>query len=202
MQIDLLTNEELIEQLQEEFEEDFFNELFNRFMPLYRKCLKKYPILDFEFDDYLQEGRIALLTVIENFNSNSNYYVASYFARVYENRLINYMRMMAAKKRENQTNALSLSEAISKNDNNEGSFTYEDIVFENFPDISDYIIAKDSLENLIKDLSDLEKEVLCRKMLEEDNSLSNIAKILGVNKRVVENAMARCRRKCKMHFRE
>ncbi|WIK65492.1 sigma-70 family RNA polymerase sigma factor [Globicatella sanguinis] len=201
MRLDYLSNEELVVMLQAEFDDEAFNELFYRFTPLYRKCFRQYPIMGFELDDYFQEGRIALMLVIEHYDIEGKYYVASYFARIYENRLINYLRKIMAKKREKQLNLLSLNEPVSLVDGKNEVYTYGDLLFEEGPDTLEWVIAKDALEQLIEDLSELEKMVFIYRMMEEDNSVSNIAKKMNEDRRVIENALARCRKKCRQHFR-
>lgn len=200
MRLDYLSNEELVVMLQAEFDDEAFNELFYRFTPLYRKCFRQYPIMGFELDDYFQEGRIALMLVIEHYDVKGKYYVASYFARIYENRLINYLRKLMAKKREQQLNLLSLNEPVSLVDGKNEVYTYGDLLFEEGPDTLEWVIAKDTLEQLIEDLSELEKMVFIYRMMEEDNSVSNIAKKMNEDRRVIENALARCRKKCRQHF--
>ncbi|OFK56557.1 hypothetical protein HMPREF2811_01610 [Globicatella sp. HMSC072A10] len=200
MRLDYLSNEELVVMLQAEFDDEAFNELFYRFTPLYRKCFKQYPIMGFELDDYFQEGRIALMLVIEHYDIKGKYYVASYFAKIYENRLINYLRKLMAKKREKQLNLLSLNEPVSLVDGKNEVYTYGDLLFEEGPDTLEWVIAKDALEQLIEDLSELEKMVFIYRMMEEDNSVSNIAKKMNEDRRVIENALARCRKKCRQHF--
>lgn len=200
MRLDYLSNEELVVMLQAEFDDEAFNELFYRFTPLYRKCFRQYPIMGFELDDYFQEGRIALMLVIEHYDIKGKYYVASYFARVYENRLINYLRKLMAKKREQQLNLLSLNEPVSLVDGKNEVYTYGDLLFEEGPDTVEWVIAKDTLEQLIEDLSELEKMVFIYRMTEEDNSVPNIAKKMNEDRRVIENALARCRKKCRQHF--
>lgn len=200
MRLDYLSNEELVVMLQAEFDDEAFNELFYRFTPLYRKCFRQYPIMGFELDDYFQEGRIALMLVIEHYDIKGKYYVASYFARVYENRLINYLRKLMAKKREQQLNLLSLNEPVSLVDGKNEVYTYGDLLFEEGPDTLEWVIAKDTLEQLIEDLSELEKMVFIYRMTEEDNSVPNIAKKMNEDRRVIENALARCRKKCRQHF--
>lgn len=200
MRLDYLSNEELVVMLQAEFDDEAFNELFYRFTPLYRKCFRQYPIMGFELDDYFQEGRIALMLVIEHYDVKGKYYVASYFARIYENRLINYLRKLMAKKREQQLNLLSLNEPVSLVDGKNEVYTYGDLLFEEGPDTLEWVIAKDALEQLIEDLSELEKMVFIYRMMEEDNSVSNIAKKMNEDRRVIENALARCRKKCRQHF--
>lgn len=200
MRLDYLSNEELVVMLQAEFDDEAFNELFYRFTPLYRKCFRQYPIMGFELDDYFQEGRIALMLVIEHYDIKGKYYVASYFARVYENRLINYLRKLMAKKREQQLNLLSLNEPVSLVDGKNEVYTYGDLLFEEGPDTLEWVIAKDTLEQIIEDLSELEKMVFIYRMTEEDNSVPNIAKKMNEDRRVIENALARCRKKCRQHF--
>ena len=42
--------------------------------------------------------------------------------------------------------------------------------------------------------------VFIYRMTEEDNSVPNIAKKMNEDRRVIENALARCRKKCRQHF--
>lgn len=200
MQLDKCSNEKLVEMLQIKFDNRTFEEVFNRFRPLYRKCSKRILIAGFDLDDYHQEARLALMTVIEHYKSNQNYYVASFFARIYENRLLNVQRKTLAKKRINQNQIVSFNEPLVMQMGTEADFTYEDIVCEPSPEIPELIIAKDTLEEFISALSPLEKQVLSCKMNAEENDVLNIATLLSMDKKAVENALARCRRKCRDYF--
>lgn len=200
MNFEYLSNEELVVLLQEAFNEEAFNELFNRFIPLYRKCFNKYPIYGFEMDDYYQEARISLMLVIDHYDIDGKYYVASYFARIYENRLINYLRKMMAKKREQHLYTFSINEPVNLVEGKTENYTYGEMLFEDGPDTLEWVLANEAFEMLLKDLSELERTVLFYRMIEEDNSVSRIAKIMHQDKRVIENALARCRRKSRYHF--
>src|SRR5699024_3393626 len=104
------------------------------------------------------------------------------------------------KKREQQLNLLSLNEPVSLVAGKNEVYTYGDLLFEEGPDTLEWVIAKDTLEQLIEDLSELEKMVFIYRMTEEDNSVPNIAKKMNEDRRVIENALARCRKKCRQHF--
>lgn len=191
------SNEYLVIQLQKQFDEQIFEELFGRFMPLYRKQYQKYRINYFEFDDYLQEARLSLLKVIETYSASSKYYVASYYARIFENRLLNCLRHQSAKKRDYQNMTVYLEDMIEASSNGDTELTYSDLVCENKSDLIDIIIARDAFTHLMAELSELERKILGYRLMEEAYSVTEIAEKLAIDKKSVENALSRCRQKCK-----
>lgn len=198
----LKSNEELVEMLQQQFDDLIFEELFSRFLPLYKRNSRMIIIPDFQFDDYLQEARLTLFHAVKNFQVNERHqHLAPYYAKAYENRLLNQLRKRHAKKRCPEELLISLSEPL-KSQSDDFSLTFEDIVFEKSPDMVDFIIAKDALEYLAESLSPFEKKVMSLRLNEEAMSLTQMAEYLKTDKRAVENALSRCRKKCRRFFNE
>lgn len=201
MTFHLATNEELLILLKECFDEVVFDELLMRFLPLFKRSSQMIIIRDFEFDDYLQEARITLLYVIEKFDFSKQQFVAPYFAKAYENRLFNHRRNQMAQKRQQTESLISLNEPIKLNPQESSYLTYGDLIYEKSPSIDDVVIARDALDELAKKLSPFEKKVMGLRMTQGTYNTVEIAQLLNTDKRSVENALSRCRKKCKQYFR-
>ncbi|MBD3949053.1 sigma-70 family RNA polymerase sigma factor [Tuanshanicoccus lijuaniae] len=199
MNVKDLSNEVLIEHLKDSFENDCFAELYNRFMPLYYKCMRTIRIEGFEPDDYLQEARIIWWSVIEKYDKANSPYVATYFARVFENYLSNIRRDRQAIKRGGQVSFTSLQET-SEFDDFSDNITYLEYYVKETTSIDEQIILQETVDAFINSLTHLERVALCNRLLEEDNNISHIAEQLHTDRRSVENALARCRIKCKKYF--
>lgn len=95
-----MTNEELVLHLQLDAANEIYCELLcKRFEPLFKRTATRWFVDGFSFDDYIQEGRIALLEAAQSFDPCTNRYFAPLVARTLEFRMSNLVRKRHAKKR-------------------------------------------------------------------------------------------------------
>lgn len=198
----MLSNEELVLRLKAQPDtqlDDDFELLHSRFTPLYCKMSTTIKIVDFDIEDYKQEGRIALHKAIQSFDPSQGKYFASYFSQIYKNRLINHHRRDNAKCRIPAHMIISLNH-IKKSFKEDSTFKMENFLTDHSIQIFDHLIAKEQFIHYIETLSHLERKVLIHRMNQEDNSCKNIAKILNLHPRTVENALSRCWKKSKKYL--
>lgn len=193
-----LSNEAIVHQLKYEgFDEQLFEELFYRFVPLYHKLKKQIRIADFEKDDYYQEARISLYQAINHYHPHQKSYFSSFFLTVYRNNLINHLRRQLSQKNLSNHDTLSLDLTADHLDENHSGYNLADILNKNQEPIENQFFAKENFANFLQSLSSFERQVLYHRMIQEDNSSGHIAQVLGIKKRSVENALARCWKKSK-----
>lgn len=193
------SNEELVSRLQTQFDTDDFQILHARFMPLYRKMSLTIRIHHFDLEDYKQEGQIALYHAIQSFNPLQGTYFASYFQRIYRNRMINHYRSTTAQRRIPQNRMISIDQ-LPSDSFTQSEYNWADILYDSSMQICETFSVKEQFVHYINSLSPLEKNVLIHRMIQENNSSKNIAKIMNLNPRTVENALARCWRKSKKYL--
>ncbi|HFI0464221.1 TPA: sigma-70 family RNA polymerase sigma factor [Streptococcus suis] len=194
---DDLSNEEIVVRLQECFDDALFEELHYRFKPMFQKSIRDYRIRNFDDEDYLQEGRISLHEAIKHFDSKQKYYFSSYFHRIYKNNLINHLRHELALKHIPYWEMVSLEAQIDFLGEDASDYYLADVLADKQTTIHDTYVARENFVEFLSSLSNLERNVLYHRMMEEDNSANHIAGLMEVDRRVVENALARCWRKSK-----
>lgn len=71
----------------EPFDSVAFEEMFNQYIPVVYSMQNRYKIRDFDFDDWLQEGRIALNDAIQSYRKNRGTTFGLYYKMIFENRV-------------------------------------------------------------------------------------------------------------------
>lgn len=165
-------------------DEENFKALFAQYLPIVYSMEARYLIKDFDFDDWLQEGRIALNDAIQSYRHNQGTTLGLYYKMVFENRIRSLLRRQQAQKRLAQHKACSI-ERLSTDDFG-SRFHYEPYVEEDLC-ICETLIAGDF------SLSPLEKQVLYYYIKGEE--ISVIAKQLSETSRAVQNAINRTKNK-------
>ncbi|MDO4431960.1 MAG: sigma-70 family RNA polymerase sigma factor [Aerococcaceae bacterium] len=183
------TNEALAVALQDYWNEDQFDILFQRFTPLFKKCCHLYRITGFDYDDYLQEGRIALYKAIQQFDFERQSYFASFLQLVYKNHLYNLMRKETASKRGGAQGSLILDTEAS-----------EILQQYHYHQPESFAILHEKSQTYVSILSPLEKKVFLDYLACHD--FAQIAADLHLPEKQIKNAYDRCRQKFKRHLLE
>ncbi|WP_124057736.1 sigma-70 family RNA polymerase sigma factor [Vaginisenegalia massiliensis] len=186
------TNEEIVARLQEEFNEADFLQLYNRFVPLFKRAAGMYVIYGYSKEDYLQEGRIALLVALDHFNQERTRFFASYLKMVFKNRMFNLIRHQIAAKRGGTQQDLSIESIVEDPDLDYlgSSSLLMDHYLANPEEVA---IVKSQEESYFKHLSDLELAVF--KLYLQADDFMTIAQKLNQPYDRVCNAYDRCRQK-------
>lgn len=92
----------------EEIDDDAFEKLFMQYLPIIYSMQARYLIRDFEYDDWLQEGRIALNDALHSYRRGRGTTFGLYYKMIFENRIRSLLRRQQAKKRLAQQQAVSI----------------------------------------------------------------------------------------------
>lgn len=192
-----MTNEEIVYYLKGNFDEDLFEELVERFMPTFIAYRSVYKVEGFSLDDYVQEGRIILLSVIDLFNPIESRYVAPFFKSIYRNHLIEFIRSQKALKRSSYYGKdLYIDAPFISEGGRDFSYTNYQLEDQKLVPIWDQVHAMDAFsETYLNHLSPIEQEVL--KLSVEGNEDIVIAAKLKISITAVEAALWRARQKFK-----
>ncbi len=147
--------------------------MFKKYEPLIKAKIHKYQINSLESEDYIQEGRLALLKAIKTYDTSSQKTFNKFFDLILTNHFIDILR----KNKKYDKVSLVLE---------------EDIVDETpmkIDDLEDIDFSK-------LDLSDLEKKVYHLRFL-ENYKVSYICQKLQINEKTVYNTIQRIRKKIK-----
>ena len=169
------------------------NILIGNYEPLIISIINKknFYIEGEEFQDLVQEGRLALFNAVKNYDPNRNAKFSTYAKTLIENHLINVIKSSQNSKNMALNSALGL--------NNQGEVELEELPLPVKPTRSieeDYIgeqNAKELIDSIIQNLSPLENQILQYKL--QDYTYTEIAKKLNLDSKKVDNALNRIKNK-------
>ncbi len=155
--------------------------------------IKKYGYIGIEINDLLQEGYLALYNATNTYDSNLNTTFFTYACKCIINRMYTYLN------KNNSVKYRPLNNSVSYNTND---MTYDDkiinISINKLYDPLNILIENELSMKILNDLIGYEKDIfICRRL-----GLKNrdIMKVLGVENRVVINALSRIRYKFKNYY--
>lgn len=185
--------ETLVLLLKEEFDSEVFEHIIHRFMPLFKKVSQSYKVLNYDFEDYIQEGQIVMIEAIELFNPEKQDYFSPFFKALYKNRIYNLYRDERAYKRGGGIREVPLQYHHSIEDE---QFSLLDVL-ENFQEVPASKLAELNEANRLfrSKLSKLELEVFNYYMWGKHRL--EVARLLNIQERQVQSAFERCRLKLK-----
>lgn len=161
---------------------ELFHTLIKRYQPYIKGIALSLSSAKSEVEDLIQEGNIALFSAVKSFSpERSNF--KTFAVTCIKNAMVDVLRKQTAKHQIPEALCASLDD-IELQDNN----TPEKIFFDN----ESYRLLKDSI-NI--ELSELEHRVLSAYLA--GMSYSNIATLLGISQKSVDNSLKRVREKLK-----
>ena len=179
---------ELVSYVKEQIEEA--NEiLIDKYMPLIVKEAKKYKVNGIDLKDIIQEGLFGLSNAIKTYSETSNVLFYTYAKKCIEASIYNLIKNSKRKKH------TYLNEAISY-DNDD--INLENIISNNKTPLTKLLEDEDTLcfyDNSRKILSEFEYNVFKLKL--KNYSYKEIADILDVEIKKVDNALLRIKNKLK-----
>lgn len=177
--------------MEEKFDSEAFEEMFSQYLPIIYSIQSRYQIRDFDSDDWLQEGRIALNDALHSYRKDRGTTFGLYYKMIFENRIRSLLRRQRAKKRLAQQNAVSIekvgTEAFSEH------FQYHEVVEESMC-ISEMIMTGGVA------LSSLELRALHYYLKGEEPQ--TIAQHLKETEKAIKNALNRTKNKIKKKISE
>lgn len=170
-------------------DENAFSTLINRYTPLIKSRLSKVYTQVFDKDDLFQEGLLAFLTCIYNYDDKKGYSFSAYAKKCIENRMVSVIRY------ENTDKNKPLFDYLSIDDCENESFALQHYNFNRDP--SSIVIKKEEMEqmeNKVKiQLSCFEQKALNLYLC--GHSYEEMATILDTTTKSIDNALQRIRRK-------
>lgn len=172
-------------------DEAAMEELILEFSRFVFQAEKKYFIPGASKEDLYQEGMIGLFTAIKTYDERRNLAFEDYVGLSIRNSIIRAVRSATQKKQLLLTNAHSIFEDLSVYLKLKANRDLEDIVFgklkaEQIRKIIDYCLSK------------AERKIIKLKLA--NFSVDEIAQMVSMDKKKVENALYRARKKIKSHI--
>lgn len=174
-------------------DQDALNWLIEFYEPEIRKIACKYFLPRAEYEDLLQEGRIAIFKAIMSYNPKSEIPFLHFLRMVIKRKLIDSLRAHNRQKHLNLNDAFSLNNTLS--DDQDESFLN---IIPNVDNPETTIIALDETRSFLKELtrgfSDLELVVFRYHFL-VGMKQREVTQHLGLSPKSLDNAIQRIRRK-------
>jgi len=169
------------------------NELIQHYEPEVRMIACKYFLPRADYDDLIQEGRIAIYRAILSYDLNLDIPFLHFLRMVIKRKLIDSLRKYTRQKHVNLNEAFSLNNVISESE--ETNFLS---LLRNAEDPESMVIANDEARSMIhglnKDLSNLERLVFEHYFLQGFKQ-REVSEHLGLHPKSLDNAIQRIRRK-------
>jgi len=166
-------------------DEEALNILLNKYIPVIRKIASMYYVVGCDQQDFIQEGRIAFVRAIETFIETSETSFYSYSMTCVRNRIISSYRR------------LKRSAGLDQLVDDVGVFKDEYVFrYRQNRSLDDILSEKMIIEEAMSGkeiLSEFEKQ--CFRYYLMDNNYNEIAEILNITPKKVDNALSRSKRK-------
>lgn len=177
-------------------DEDALNQTIIYYEPEVRMIACKYFLPRADYEDLIQEGRIAIYRAVLSYNTNSNIPFLHFLRMVIKRKLIDSIRKYTRQKHCNLNDAYSLNNGIS--DSEETKFID---LLPNVEDPASRVIANEETTSLIqalnKDLSNLERLVFEHYFIQGFKQ-RELSEHLGLQPKSLDNAIQRIRRKTEL----
>jgi len=169
------------------------NLIIQHYEPEVRMIACKYFLPRADYDDLIQEGRIAIYRAVLSYNTNLDIPFLHFLRMVIKRKLIDSLRKYTRQKHVNLNDAYSLNNVISKSE--ETSFIS---LLANAEDPATMVIANDEARSMIhclnKDLSNLERLVFEHYFIQGFKQ-REVSERLGLPPKSLDNTIQRIKRK-------
>ena len=189
-----MTDEELIT-LSKNGNESAENELLEKYKDLVVKISRSYFIIGGELEDIVQEGMIGLYKAIKNYDSSKSTSFKTFAIMCVKHQIQTAIKKANTKKNMTLSNSVSLQSFSEKND--EEDFLPMNLIFQVSPD--EKVISRENYKDLILKIKNIlsKKEYEVLKFYLRGYSYKEIAKILGLNEKSIDNSLSRIKNKIK-----
>ncbi len=173
------------------------NEIIQHYEPEVRIIACKYFLPRADYDDLIQEGRIAIYRAIMSYDKHSEIPFLHFLRMVIKRKLIDSLRKYTRQKHSNLNQAYSLNSLISESE--ETSFLD---LLPNAEDPASKVIANDEIHSMIQDLnknlSNLERLVFEHYFIHGFKQ-RELSEHLGLHPKSLDNAIQRIRHKTALY---
>lgn len=168
--------------------DDVFEDLFRLYRPVIYAIRNRYYLRDFEFEDWLQEGRICMFTSLQSYDDSLGVTFGTYFKSVFKNHIKDELRKQNAVKRQSLVGTISIDQYSLYN-----SYDFMDRSITVTPRVVDQLMVEEVLADFPQILSGLELDAFTAYV--EGSDLDKVAAEHGVTCNRVKFAFQRSRRK-------
>lgn len=176
---------------------DALNQIILYYEPEIRIIACKYFLPRADYEDLIQEGRIAIYKAVLAYNTNLKIPFLHFLRMVIKRKLIDSIRKYTRQKHCNLNEAYSLNNGISESEDT----SFLDLL-PNVEDPASTVIANDEANSIIqalnKDLSNLERLVFEHYFIKGFKQ-REVSKHLGLHPKSLDNAIQRIRRKTELY---
>lgn len=174
-------------------DEEALNLIIQHYEPEVRMIACKYFLPRADYDDLIQEGRIAIYRAVLSYDTNLNIPFLHFLRMVIKRKLIDSLRKYTRQKHVNLNDAFSLNNVVSESE--ETSYIS---LLSNAEDPATMVIADDEARSIIhgvnKDLSNLERLVFEHYFIQGFKQ-REVSEHLGLPAKSLDNAIQRIKRK-------
>ena len=174
-------------------DEEALNLIIQHYEPEVRIIACKYFLPRADYDDLIQEGRIAIYRAVLSYDTNLDIPFLHFLRMVIKRKLIDSLRKYTRQKHVNLNDAYSLNNVISESEDT--SFIS---LLANAEDPATMVIANDEARSMIhclnKDLSNLERLVFEHYFIQGFKQ-REVSERLGLPPKSLDNAIQRIKRK-------
>jgi len=176
---------------------DALNEIIQHYEPEIRVIASKYFLPRADYEDLLQEGRIAIYRAVISYDKDSGIPFLHFLRMVIKRKLIDSLRKYTRQKHINLNEAYSLNNVISETE--ETSFLE---LLPNAEDPASMVVANDEVHSMIEDLnknlSNLERLVFEHYFIHGFKQ-REVSEHLGLHPKSLDNAIQRIRHKTALY---
>ena len=178
-------------------DEEALNEIIQHYEPEVRMIACKYFLPRADYEDLIQEGRIAIYRAILSYDTKLDIPFLHFLRMVVKRKLIDSIRKYTRQKHVNLNEAYSLNNVLSESE--ETSFLE---LLPNIEDPAAMVIANEEAHTMIQalnnDLSNLERLVFEHYFIQGFKQ-REVSQHLGLHPKSLDNAIQRIRRKTELY---
>ena len=197
-----IDDEQLIVMIHDGGENDIVDYIMNKYKDLVRKKASSMFILGADRDDLIQEGMIGLFKAVRDYDSGRDASFSTSADLCISRQMYSAIKSLSRKKHAPLNSYISIYATREGSSQEEIPSPIEILETDSKLIPEQYVIDKENLkdleENIERDLSDLERQVL--DLYVTGMSVKKISAVLGRDEKSTDNAMQRVRNKLKKYL--
>ena len=203
LRFDSMDDEQLIVLIHDGERGETVDCIMNKYKDLVRKKAASMYILGADRDDLIQEGMIGLFKAVRDYDAGRDASFSTFADLCISRQMYSAIKSLSRKKHMPLNSYISIY--ASREDSDQGSDVSLEEILESDSNLipEQYVLDQENLkileENIDKDLSELERQVL--DLYITGMSIKKIAGVLGRDEKSTDNAMQRVRAKLKKYLK-
>jgi len=203
LRFDSMDDEQLILLIRDGGRDETVDYIMNKYKDLVRKKAASMYILGADRDDLIQEGMIGLFKAVRDYDAGRDASFSTFADLCISRQMYSAIKSLSRKKHMPLNSYISIY--ASREDSDQGSDVSLEEILESDSNLipEQYVLDQENLkileENIDKDLSELERQVL--DLYITGMGIKKIAGVLGRDEKSTDNAMQRVRAKLKKYLK-